>query len=716
MFRRKISPIFLCLIITSLLWVPSLKGQRVNNAENAALAKIENHIVTDIHSEIGNIKSYDNNVDSIVHLLRKDGSFDLINYADKSVSIWEPSNHLKNILAFATAYSFPKSKYYRSQPVYSEICQSLRYWNRLDPICPNWWFNEINCPQILGQIMLLMNAEKPLPKELQDSLINKMKRGDMYKQKGANKIDIAMHNLYQALLVKDTTLLSAAVGQCFEPIAFTTKEGIQYDYSYFQHGPQLQISSYGLTLLVDEYKIAAYLRNTRWKISAEKEQILNTFFKDVYLKTLRGKYSDFNVLGRRISRINFVDARPAIDAHALSNVLLNAQLVDPKDSLFYQNTFDKVYGNKSPSYQVKPQNIGFWIGGYMLHIRPGYLFSVRCNSVRTYKTESGNGENLLARTMSDGATNIQRNGDEYYNIFPLWEYDKIPGVTCRDYPNDLPQIKQWGYFGSTSFVGEVSDGLYGASVYVQNFDSVKAQKGYFFFDKYVVCLGSGIQSNAPENITTTVNQSWLRSRIFTSKGLLPGKDNILSFLPDKNNWLWQDSIGYYFPKGGNLEIKQTFEKGNWNNINNSFSKEDTVSGNVFKAWFNHGSKIKNGRYAYIVAPAIGLKEMKQSTMKVISIVDNNESVQAVYNNNIKILQAIFYKAGEINYKKISLSVDKPCILLLKKSTNGSFLLSIADPTHLLKSINIQLNNKKIKCILPAGNFAGKTLQYNIGIL
>jgi chondroitin AC lyase len=89
-------------------------------------------------------------------------------------------------------------------------------------------------------------------------------------------------------------------------------------------------------------------------------------------------------------------------------------------------------------------------------------------------------------------------------------------------------------------------------------------------------------------------------------------------------------------------------------------------------------------------------------------VDNNESVQAVYNNNIKILQAIFYKAGEINYKKISLSVDKPCILLLKKSTNGSFLLSIADPTHLLKSINIQLNNKKIKCILPAGNFAGKT--------
>lgn len=715
MFRKNTALQFFGFITSCLLLISNSKGQTANNTENAALRKVENHIVADIHSEIGNIKTYDKNVDSIKHLFRKDGSFDLINYTDKSVSIWEPSNHLKNILVFATAYSFPQSKYYKNELLYSEICRSLRYWNKLDPICPNWWFNEINCPQILGQIMLLMNSQNPIPSELQDSLINKMKRGDMYKQKGANKIDIAMHNLYRALLIKDTALLNAAVGQCFEPITFTTKEGIQYDYSYFQHGPQLQISSYGLTLLVDEYKIAAYVRDTRWKISAEKEQILNTFFKNVYLKTLRGKYSDFNVLGRRISRINFVDARPKIDAHALSNVLQNAQLVDPKDSLFYQTTFAKVYDNKSPDYQVKPQNIGFWIGGYMLHIRPGYLFSVRSNSVRSYKTESGNGENLLARTMSDGATNIQRNGDEYYNIFPLWEYDKIPGVTCRDYPKDLPQIRQWGYFGSTSFVGSVSDSMYGANVYVQNFDGVKAQKGYFFFDKYVVCLGAGIQSNAPENITTTLNQSWQRSKVYSSNGSLKNEENKCFFMPHKKNWLWQDSIGYYFPEGGNVEITQAFEKGNWNNINNSFSKEDTVSGKVFKAWFNHGSNPKNGRYAYIVVPAIGLKEMKQSPMKTISILDNNASLQAVYNKNIKILQAIFYKAGEINYKKISLSVDEPCILMLKKSINGSFVLSIADPKHLLKSVNINLNNKKINCILPTGNFAGKTVQYNIAL-
>ena len=84
---------------------------------------------------------------------------------------------------------------------------------------------------------------------------------------------------------------------------------------------------------------------------------------------------------------------------------------------------------------------------------------------------------------------------------PIWEWDKIPGVTSRDFKTDQQMTVQWGESGSTEFVGGVSDGKYGATVYDMNYNDVKAKKSYFFFDDEVVCLGAGINSEAAENVT-----------------------------------------------------------------------------------------------------------------------------------------------------------------------------------------------------------------------
>ncbi|EOR94162.1 hypothetical protein ADIARSV_2657 [Arcticibacter svalbardensis MN12-7] len=51
-----------------------------------------------------------------------------------------------------------------------------------------------------------------------------------------------------------------------------------------------------------------------------------------------------------------------------------------------------------------------------------------CSS-RTRGTESLNNENLLPNWLPFGATAIIRTGDEYYNIFGVWDWTKIPGVT-----------------------------------------------------------------------------------------------------------------------------------------------------------------------------------------------------------------------------------------------------------------------------------------------
>lgn len=40
--------------------------------------------------------------------------------------------------------------------------------------------------------------------------------------------------------------------------------------------------------------------------------------------------------------------------------------------------------------------------------------------------------------MSDGATNIRVNGNEYADIFPVWEWDRIPGTTLPAGENAIP--------------------------------------------------------------------------------------------------------------------------------------------------------------------------------------------------------------------------------------------------------------------------------------
>jgi chondroitin AC lyase len=666
-------------------------------AQQSVFDTITSRIVKDMQSEVNDVARLDQTVSKNSAALQDDGFWKDINYKDTVMAGWSAAGHLARVQDFALAYGNSNSKYRQSKALYSSIVKALRAWNKADPRCRNWWYNEINCPQMLGQIMILMNHSKPLATSLQDSLIQKMKRGDMYKQTGANKLDVALHNLYRGLLTRDKSLMDAAIGECFQPVVLTTApEGLQYDYSYLQHGPQLQIASYGVTFLVGEYKVASYVRNTPWQLSEEKRHVLATFCNQVFLKTIRGKYFDFNVMGRRYTRKELGNLNTIVDMHSNINLLQNSGYVNAQDFDTYNDVLKRISGNQPPSYHIKPIHTQFWKGDYTLDARPGYLFTVRTNSVRTRRTETGNGENLYGRYMGDGATNIQRSGSEYFNIFPVWEFDKIPGVTCRDYKTDRPAVNSWEQPGTTNFTGGVSDGLYGASTYSLAYDSVKAKKAWFFFDKEIVCLGAGIQSNTPENITTSVNQCWSKGAVIIS--------NI------KKSY-WHDSIGYYFRPDAHISLSNTEQKGTWYHINTSQSK-DTVRGKVFKLWLNHGIHPQNASYSYIVVPGISTKQFSQgSPFSKLNILCNTNAMQAVSCPELNILQVVFYRAGTLHDGKTMISVNEPCVLMLKKTNTGNSEILIADPTQKLKTIIVTINGKKANCVLPVNEYAGSTFKY-----
>ncbi|HSC52006.1 MAG TPA: polysaccharide lyase family 8 super-sandwich domain-containing protein [Phnomibacter sp.] len=621
------------------------------------------------------------------------GNWKDIDYKDSSITRWQPIKHLQRIKAYCIAMN-------QSQCCLREhIVSGLRYWLAVSPKSKNWWHNDIAVPQTMGEILLLADeAGMQYPKALKDSLLESMKKGDPYKQTGANKVDEAIHYLFRACVTKDRGLMQAAVQQVFEPIAFTNAEGLQTDFSYLQHGRQLQLSSYGMVFLMGEYKVASWVMNTSFAISPEKLKLLHTYLTQTYLKAIRGQYSDFNIEGRGLSRPNVLNKRTFVpDGYTdkANTPLVLAKKLYPSDTTQIAAALLRISGLQSPGYAIDPYHKHFYKADYTLHLRKDYSFNVRMVSDRTRRTETGNNENLLGKFLPDGSTNIQRTGGEYFNIMPLWEWGKIPGITCRDFADDQPTTPQWGEPGSTGFVGGVSDGKYGCTVYDMQYNQVSAKKSWFFFDKEVVCLGSGIHCAEEENITTTLNQCWQKGAVYVQHNKKLTKIDSVATI-ENPSWVWHDSIGYYFLQPGKAVISGENQKGSWSSINAAYDTA-TLHGKLFKLFIGHGAKPAHESYAYCVVPSIGLSNAGKYPVNNIQVLANTESQQAVVHKPLQMLQVCFYTAGFVQYGTLKITVDKPCVVLVKRINTPAPEIWIADPGQQQNEITLwmQMQGKKL---------------------
>ncbi len=631
--------------------------------------------------------------------LKENGSWPDIDYLSKAETSWAPLLHLYRIKQFALQEKIAPIK----------TLKALRYWLQVNPTSNNWFQNEIACPTAIGEILLLLKKSNIIPISLRDSLINQMKQGNVDKAIGANKLDMAIHMMYRACVMRDKSVMDSAVNQAFMPISLGNKEGLQPDFSYRQHGPQLQIASYGQVFLIGEYKVASWLIGTSYALPPEKLKILDQYLINTYLKTIRGQYIDFNTEGRGIAR-NDVLAKQNITEKAGRNSLLGlAKQVNPANIAVITAAEQRILKSVPPSFQVQPIHAHFYKSDYTLHGRPAYSFNVRTVSKRTIRTESGNRENLIGKFLPDGSTNIQRSGGEYFNIMPIWEWDKIPGITSRDYATDQKMTLEWGERGVGSFIGGTSDGVYGTTVYDLNYNEVTAKKAWFFFDNEVVCLGTDINSFAKEPITTTVNQAWQKGKviIFAGQRLLEANNG---FSGKEIQWLWHDSIGYYFPKGGLMSLSTGEQTGSWATINSNRSKNE-VKGKVFKLWFNHGVDPVNQSYAYVVKPGLSEQEMTSNRVSPITIIANNSALQAVVNTDLQMIQAVFHQAGTLTYLGYTIRVNQPCVLLLKAINSKSPTVYVSDPTQMLTDVHISFNTASTSLTFPQGEHKGATTSF-----
>ncbi|MBQ8674386.1 MAG: DUF1573 domain-containing protein [Bacteroides sp.] len=623
------------------------------------------------------VETLDKNATSLMKLMTPEGKWPQIDYECFFRTNWEPQDHLNRVRRMLTAYTCPESSLYGNQMLYRAISQALHVWDEYKPTSYNWWYNDISAPKIMADILALHEAAlvKVSPGIIQ-GLMDMMAKSDPRKWTGANKQDIAMHHMIRGCVLKNDSIVSTNVSEFFQPVCITDFEGIREDLSYQQHNNQLYIGGYGTVFVNNISQIAPLFVGTKYALSEEQTRLFSEFVRSTYLNIFRSRYMDFGVCGRSVSR------KKTLDLGDYAQLFRKMKQLDPAHAAEYDAAARR-FATKDATYGRTNRNKLYWLSDYMLHNRKRYDFSVRAVSNRTCRSESGNGENLWGTYVSEGATNIRVTGDEYLNIFAVWEWDKIPGTTAP--AGEVENHNDWGVAGVADFVGGVSDGLYGVMAYAMNDYDTRANKGWFMFDNEIICLGSGIGSGTEREVNTSVNQCHLVGDVYaTVNGQLTkiGANNHVQ--TTYKGWLWHNKVGYYFPNETAINLKNGMQSGKWSKINFNQSG-DTETLPVFNLWIAHGTRPAEANYAYWILPGVASPaSLAAYRTDDIRIEQHTSRLQAVTHTKLGITQAIFFEAGELNCGDYLLEAEKPCVVMLKRTPGKEPEVLVADPTQKAK--------------------------------
>lgn len=676
----------------------------------------------------------DSQVESILAGMRPDGSFEGIHYADLSRTAGFPhERHTRSLVYLAKAYRQKKSKYYRSKKIKERITTSLKNWADHDYFGDNWHNNQISTPTNLVNLMLLIGDELPddLVRQTQP-IIGRANMNASGARPSGDRIVIAGILAKNLLFLGDKKGFDEVIRIIEGEIKFSTgSRGVQHDYSFHHRVDRVNnTTSYGYGKYANAFgEWSYYVANTGYALSVDKiNQLVDYYLDGVYKQLVYGIYIDVSVKNRSITQKATFQPQGIKE---IERLLISTDY--RKDEL--EEIIRLRKGEAKPSASFAKF---FWQTEHFVFQRPGYYTTVRMFSTRNRNMEEPyNGPGKPTHHRADGTNYLMLKGDEYHNIWPVYDWQKISGTTILQKPKlhgpDSIQLD-----GLTDFVGAVTDGLYGAAVFdfKSPHDFVSAKKSWFFFDDEYVCLGADIHAEGRLPVATTVNQVLLRSDVTVMQNgevkKMPKGDRELEGVKA----VYQDKVGYIFPEPAKVHLSNQAEQGRWSDITDQKNiSKDLVTMDVFKLWFNHGKSPDSASYEYIVVPNVAEDAFLNSSKnnRGIEILANNSTAQGVMNRKLGICQIAFYKAGEVDLSNgMKVRMDNPGMVMLKVKDGRVKELTVSDPLRKSAKLMVTLSgsydtkSKHALCVpekdgkatmiivdVPQGVYAGKSVSVEL---
>lgn len=623
---------------------------------------------------------------ALLKSIKQDGSWADIDYKDVSRTGFQHARHLTNMFELSRAYRKPDSPWFQHPQVKDAALSALDFWLQHDFICDNWWWNEMGTPLRMINTLLVLDTDLT-ENQIREGLriAGRANLEASGARPGGDLIQIAGMLGKQALFRRDQTILERVVSVMADEIKVTTGRGLKPDMSFHHRVDNVICTlSYGLGYANAFSYWAVKIAGTKYRFPEEATELLIDYFLDGICKSMvHGRFPDAGAKNRDLSRKGTLNPAGAELAENLQKV-----------SEYRKAELEQI--SRIRKGEAEPDltwNRFFWHSEYFTHQRPGYFTSVRMHSSRNHTMEQPhNEEGLKMHHVGDGSNFIAQTGKEYLDIFPVWDWQKIPGATIVQKPVH-PHWSEIAKKGLTDFVGGVSDGKYGAAAFDfrSAHDPLRARKAWFFFDEEYVCLGAGITSDAELPVFTTVNQCHLNGDVLVGMR----KEHTLlekgTHLVPQASWVYHDRVAYVFPTAQKLNITNVTATGTWRDINHQAgSSAEPVQMDVFTLWIDHGTKPHDAHYEYIVVPGVDPANL-DAAVKVsqIEIVENSLALQAVRHRDLHRTEIVFYEPGKVRTDDhITLSATDPCMVMVKTNGKNIEAISVSDPTRKLTNIRL----------------------------
>jgi hypothetical protein len=636
-------------------------------------------------------------------------------WADIRYERFGSNRHLGRLGQMAAAYANPSSPDYHSQQVRDGALRALQYWiDEARPGQDQWWQNTVGIPQMLSRI--LVPLEDVLPAELMHQCLAYFtapaEKDPLYSRAA---LSYPQQQLIRGALLRSADDVATASEIMQGILRVSTDVGVQRDFSFHQHGPQLYNGGYGLTLVSDMCNYATVLRGTRYAFARDKLMFLADHLLEGGGHMIRGKMLDYSVFGRTLLRRGA--GQSATEFIAMCDQV--AALL-PERAAELTALKKHIEGTGSPYSFLG--NRYFWNSDFMTHQREAYYLSVKMVSCRTIGTESFNGENVNGAWLPFGATWIARRGDEYNAILPVMDWGRLPGVTSPHVVIEpVRNVSQ-----PEGFVGGVSDGTYGAAsmVFVQSEPSgevprfkimTRGRKAWFLFDREMVALGAGISSIRDEPVGTTLNQTALRGPVMIDGRAFEQGDTPVS----SNSWVLHDEVGYTLlaPAAATVEVAARTSPPRFGRSSDS---DEPSTQSVFSFWIDHGAHPRDARYAYAVVPAVDAQQLADwKARPPVRVIANTTEQQAVMNDSLGVAGVVFYRPGSIALAGgVTVKVDHACLVLLRKQGIAT-RVAVSSPGGEVFEVRLTIATPQRESVttfaLPTGDMAGKSQVQDVAV-
>lgn len=450
-----------------------------------------------------------------------------------------------------------------------------------------------------------------------------------------------------------------------------SQDGIKSDGGLFHH--QMHYEGYGIPGIKGAARLFEILDGTHYELSVAAY----THLKMAYLSAqLWGyPYAGFNACGRHplLCESELFSASML----GLAKAAPNTDSFDPDLAAAYLDMEGgdaiEIFGQ--PVESKSPQGAGtmnYHSGGVYKHGNSTVLFKGFCDGIISHETFAL--DNRYGSYGSHGTIQIFENTRLHTSGFerPGWSWSQPPGATTLALPLDVLE-GDVGFHGrripqQTPFAG-CSDLDHKIGLFAFQLDpdpanshpeALKVRKSVLSIDGKLIALGSGLSNGSSYPLVTTLFQCGLRSDQKTVK--------------QGDGWIIDPyGTGHWVPPKNRLKQKIGIQTSRHNK-----TKEPT-EGEFAIAWIDHGVGAQNADYEYV-----SVLEADAATMEAIStapihfVKRCDDRTHAVWIPSENVWSLVNFLPLEEPVGPV-LSINQPCLVLLKQLADGGIRMSVTDP-------------------------------------